>query len=379
LADQFNGKTIEPMNYPPAKGNEGKVKAAAKLLSDAHHPVIIAGGGTVIAEASKELLELAVFIQAPVLTTQQGKGIIPEEHDLAVGVNYAMVGPASQVISNSDVILAVGTRFLFRDQQIRKDQKVIQVDVDSQVLGRNYATEIAIEADARESLAQLIGYLQEHGSPKSGRKEAIGAYKKAFREKLQQLAPEQLKIIETLREGLADDAIVVSGITNVGSWSHFAYPARRARTYITSSYFGTLGYAFPTALGAQTAFPDRQVVAICGDGGFLYGVQELATAMKYGLNVVTLVFNNNSYGASEWHQTHDYEGRYIGTDLLNPNFVQLAESFGAIGLRTTPEKLDAALQGALAAQKPVVLEIELPNLMPPFHLVNHESTPREGN
>ena len=188
-----------------------------------------------------------------------------------------------------------------------------------------------------------------------------------------------MKIIETLRECLADDAIVVSGITNIGSWSHFAFSVRRPRTYITSSYFGTLGYAFPTALGAQVAFPDRQVVAICGDGGFLYGVQELATAMKYGLKVVTLVFNNNSFGASEWHQTHIYEGRYLGTDLLNPDFVRLAESFGVIGLRTTPENLEASLQEALAAQKPVMMEIALPNMMPPFHLVGHENTPQERN
>jgi acetolactate synthase-1/2/3 large subunit len=277
------------------------------------------------------------------------------------------------------VILAVGTRLLFRDLRIREDQKIIQIDVDSQVLGKNYPTEVAIEADAREALAQLIGLLRQNSSPKPSQSKNIEVYKKAFAKQLRQLAPEQVKIIETLRECLDDDAIVVSGINNIGSWSHFAYSVRRPRTYITSSYFGTLGYAFPTALGAQAAFPDRQVVAICGDGGFLYGVQELATAMKYGLKVVTLIFNNNSYGASEWHQTHDFEGRYIGTHLLNPDFVLLAESFGVIGLRTTPEELGASLQEALAAKRPVIVEIALPNRMPPFHLVGHESTPREGS
>ena len=379
LARECNAEMLGACDYPPMTGHESEIEEAAELLAQARNPVIVAGGGAVIAEAAKELLELATFIQAPVMTTQQGKGIVPEEHDLAIGVNYAMVGPAREVIPRCDVILAVGTRFLFRDLQIREDQKIIQIDVDPQVLGKNYPTEIAVEADAGTALAQIMAHLRRKSSPQSGRAETIEAYKKAFMEKLRELAPEQLKIIETLRGGLGDDAIVVSGITNIGSWSHFAYPARQPRTYITSSYFGTLGYAFPTALGAQAACPDRQVVAICGDGGFLYGVQELATAMKYGLNVVTLVFNNNSYGASEWHQTHDYQGRYIGTDLLNPDFAQLAESFGAIGLRTAPEDLDEALQGALAAQKPVILEIALPNMMPPFHLVDQESTPREGN
>ncbi|MEE8349548.1 MAG: thiamine pyrophosphate-dependent enzyme [Acidobacteriota bacterium] len=378
LAGECQGSTFESIEYPAKTGHEADVEAAAKLLGGASNPVIIAGGGTVIAGASKELLELATLIEAPVMTTQQGKGIVPEEHPLSVGVNYAMVGPAQAVIPECDVILAVGTRFLFRNLRLREDQKVIQIDVDSQVLGRNYPTEIAIEADARETLAQLIEHLRDHASSHSGRGEAIESYRRTFREQLHELAPEQVKIIETLREALADDAIVVSGITNIGSWSHFAYSVRQPRTYITSSYFGTLGYAFPTALGAQAAFPDRQVVAICGDGGFLYAAQELATALKYGLNVVILVFNNDSYGASEWHQTHDFQGRYIGTDLYNPDFVQLAESFGAIGLRTTPEALDVALREALAAEKPVVLEMALPNRMPPFHLIDLDSPAQEG-
>jgi len=379
LAGDCSAKVLAPRDYPPSRGREAELQAAAQLLAGARHPVILAGGGALIAGASRELLELAEFLQAPVMTTQQGKGIIPEDHELAVGVNYAMVGPAREVVPQCDVILAVGTRLLFRDQRIREDQKIIQIDVDSEVLGKNYPAEIAIEADAREALAQLNEHLCQIGSPKPSQSEKIEVYKQAFAKQLQRLAPEQVGIIETIRECLTDDAIVVSGITNIGSWSHFAYSVRRPRTYITSSYFGTLGYAFPTALGAQAAFPDRQVVAICGDGGFLYGVQELATAMKYGLKVVTLVFNNNSYGASEWHQTHDFEGRYIGTDLLNPDFVQLAESFGVIGLRTTPEKLGDSLRQALTAQQPVLVEIAVPNWMPPFHLVGHESSPREGH
>jgi acetolactate synthase-1/2/3 large subunit len=369
VASRSSAKILEPENYPPLTGNESDLEAAASLLAEARNPVILAGGGAVIAEASREVLELASLIQAPVMTTPEGKGIIPEEHELAVGVNYAMVGPAQEVIPKSDVILAVGTRFLFRSLQIREDQKIIQIDVDPQVLGKNYPVEIAIESDAREATARLVHHLREKGPLGSGRDQEIKGYKRAFREKLQQLAPEQVKISAALREGLAEDAILVSGITNIGSWSHFAFSARRPRTYITSSYFGTLGYAFPTALGVQAAFPDRQVVAVCGDGGFLYGVQELATAVKYGLNVVVLVFNNNSYGASEWHQTHDHGRRYIGTDLLNPDFVQLAESFGAVGMRARPEELGSSLQAALAAKKTVVLEIALPNWMPPFHLV----------
>ncbi len=183
------------------------------------------------------------------------------------------------------------------------------------------------------------------------------------------MAPQQVDIIGTLRKRLDQDAIVVAGITNIGYWSHLAYTVSQPRTYITSSYFGTLGYAFPTALGAKVARPQQQVVALCGDGGFMYNAQELSTAVQHGIHVLALVFNNHAYGASEWDQTHRYAEHYIGTDLHNPDFVQLAKSFGAVGMRTEPEGFDAALQEALATNAPVVLEVMLPNLMPPFHIV----------
>ena len=116
--------------------------------------------------------------------------------------------------------------------------------------------------------------------------------------------------------------------------------------------------------------PDRQVVALCGDGGFLYNLQELSTAVKYGLQVVALVFNNNSYGASRWDQTHNYDRHYIGTDLHNPDFVRLAESFGAVGLRALPDQFEDSLQEALQVPGPVVLEVVVPNMLPPFQVVH---------
>ncbi len=360
---------IPSQEYPPAAAQPSDIQEAAQLLAKAQKPLIIAGGGTLLADASQELLELAEFIQAPVMTTQQAKGILPEDHHLAVGAHYALVGPAKYVVPKSDVILAVGTRLLIRDLQIKDSQKLIHIDADAGVLGKIYETLIGIKADAREALSQLLQELQAVSSPKPSRREEIAGYRRAFMEELRELAPQQVDIISTLRKRLDPDAIVVAGITNIGNWSHLAYPVSQPRTYVTSSYFGTLGYAFPTALGAKVARPRQQVVALCGDGGFMYNVQELSTAVQQGIHVLTLVFNNNSCGASEWHQTHDYNGRYIGTDLHNPDFVQLAESFGAVGMRTEPEDLDTSLQEALAVNAPVVLEVMLPNLMPPFHIV----------
>jgi acetolactate synthase-1/2/3 large subunit len=158
-------------------------------------------------------------------------------------------------------------------------------------------------------------------------------------------------------------------MTTVGYWSHVAYPVYRPMTYVTSSYFGTLGHSFPTGIGAKIAQPDKKVVALCGDGGFMYAPEELSTAMRYGVNIVAVVFNNSAFGASRWDQTHRYGERFIGTDLHNPDFVKLAEAFGAVGMRTNPDGLGESLRKALAANSPVLLEVEVPNMMPPFQII----------
>ena len=191
----------------------------------------------------------------------------------------------------------------------------------------------------------------------------------AAADELTELASEQMRIIGDIRGALDDDDIVVSGMTNIGYWSHVAYPVNVPRTYLTSSYFGTLGYAYPTALGAKVGQPDKRVVALCGDGGFMYNLQELSTAARYGIDVVAVVFNNHAYGASMWDQTHQYGERFIGTDLNNPDFLKLAEAFGVRGMKAEPEGIGDALRQAFQANAPVLLEVELPNMMPPFQIV----------
>ncbi|MCH8184894.1 MAG: thiamine pyrophosphate-binding protein [Chloroflexi bacterium] len=369
LAAEGNTDIIEPEEYPRASPASEDVARAAKLLREAKRPAIIAGGGTIISGASHELLELAEFLQAPVMTSQQSKGILPEDHYLSVGTNYASLGPAHRVIPESDVLLAVGTRLLIRDLETETPPRLIHIDADATEIGKNLPAEVGIVADAKEALAALLRQLRAGGSPKESRRGEIEGYKTRFAEEVRELAPEQTDIVSTIRRTLADDAVLVSGVTNIGYWSNVAYLAKQPRTYLTSSYFGTLGYAFPTALGAKAARPARQVVAICGDGGFMYSPQELSTAVKYGINVVAIVFNNAAYGASQWDQTHRYGRRFIGTDLHNPDFVALAKAFGAVGMRTDPAGLRPALQDALAADAPVLLEVEVPNMMPPFQIV----------
>ena len=189
---------------------------------------------------------------------------------------------------------------------------------------------------------------------------------------IRSLAPLQVELIETIRAELDDDAIMVAGTTEVAYWGHLAFPVLAPRSYLTSSYFATLGYAFPTALGAKVGNPNRQVVATIGDGGFMYASSELSTAVQEGINLVTLVFNNGLLGASRADQMNRYRGRAIGTELLNPDFAQLAEVYGALGIRLADRReLGPALHDALRAQRPAVIEVPMPNLRPPFQTPPH--------
>lgn len=369
LAAVGDADIVEPEAYPPQRGNPTDIRRAADILARAQKPAIIAGGGGVISDASDELRQVAEFLQAAVMTTQQGKGALPADHELMVGVNYAMVEPAKRVLPDCDALLAVGTRLLFREFAMDNPPPVIHIDADASEIGKNLPTEVGIVADAKEGLAALLRQLRAVSAPKASRRAEIAAHRKAADDELAALAPAQMRMIADIRGAMAADDILVSGMTNVGYWSHLGYPASAPRTYVTSSYFGTLGYAYPTALGAKVGMPDRGVVALCGDGGFMYNLQELSTAARYGINAVAVVFNNHAYGASMWDQTHQYGGRFIGTDLNNPDFLKLAEAFGVRGMRAEPDGIGAALREALAADAPVLLEVELGNMMPPFQVV----------
>ena len=367
LAESASTSIIAAEVHSSPAIDPSQIEKAAQLLAKAERPAIIAGGGTVTAGASRELVALAELLQSPVVTNQQSKGIIPDEHPLHLGVNY-IITPVEALLQKTDVLLCVGTRLYFRDVDTNEMPKIIHIDIDKQEIGKNFTTEIGIVADAREALQRLLHELDSI-TDRTSRAQEVAELRAAFRSSIREIVPDQSAIIDVLRAELDDDAIVISGVTNLGYWSIIMMPVNQPRSFVTSSYFGTLGYAFPTALGAKVANPGRQVVALCGDGGFLYSPQELSTAARYGINVVAMVFNNNAYGASRWDQIHRFDEHFIGTDLHNPDFMKLAEAYGVVGIRTRPDELGASLREALATEAPVLLEVEVPIMMPPFQVV----------
>ena len=208
---------------------------------------------------------------------------------------------------------------------------------------------MGVPADARVGLAALVAAVGDDGPASEWGSDELEQMRTRARDRIAQAAPEQLALVDAIRAGVPDDGIVIAGVTIMAAWSNVCLPMNSPRSFITPSYMGTLGYAFPTALGAKVGNPDRPVVALCGDGGFMYAASELATAVQYGINVVAVIFNNGVFGASFADQSSRFQGRVVGTELHNPDFMKLAESFGARGMRVEKTAdLPGAIQDAIA-------------------------------
>jgi acetolactate synthase I/II/III large subunit len=319
--------------------------------------MIFVGSGAI--EAGDEILELAELIDAPVVAFRSGRGIVSNAHELGL-----TMAAAYRLWPTTDLMIGIGTRLelptMSRWPYLPNGLKSIRIDIDS-VEMRRYAPDAAVVADAKAGTSELLAAARKIGYAKtSGRRTAIREASAAALKEIQKIQP-QMAYLNILREVLPPNAIVTDELSQVGFASWYGFPIYEPRTFISSGYQGTLGSGFPTALGAKVAHPDRPVVAITGDGGFMFGVQELATAVQFKIGVVVLVFNNNSYGNVRRDQRERFEGRIVASDLVNPDFVKLAESFGVGAARvTSPDGFRPALEKALADGGPYLIDIEVP-------------------
>ena len=323
------------------------------LLRAAERPVIYSGGGTLAAGAWHELQALAELLEAPVVMSVDGRGALSDRHDLA---HTGVTGQA--LVREADVVLGVGTRFWqpARVWGFAPGARVIRIDADPDELQRHGPAAVSIVGDAKLALAGLLDRL--HGlPPRPSRRAELRARKAAAAEQLNAFQP-QAAYAQAIRAALPDDGIMVNDLTQVTFYATIGLPVYAPRTFIGPGYQGTLGSAFATALGAQVGNPDRPVLAIAGDGGFLYAVAELATQRQHGLNVVSVVFNDGAFGNVKRTQEQVFGGRLIASDLVNPDFVALARSFGIDAERVdTPADLEGALRSALAARAPALIEV----------------------
>jgi acetolactate synthase-1/2/3 large subunit len=228
---------------------------------------------------------------------------------------------------------------------------------------------MGIQGDARSTLEALYKALSAAAPARPENREGINKLKEARAESAIRVEPQD-SLIASVRAAMPDDGILISGMTQLGYYSRSYFPVYEPRSFLTSSYFGNLGYAYPTALGAKVAQPDKAVVALSGDGGFLFNSQELATAVQYGINAVVVVFNDNAYGNVLRDQENRFSGRTIGSELHNPDFVKLAEAYGARGIRAHgPDELESSIKEALAIEAPTLIEVPVGKMPSPFERI----------
>jgi acetolactate synthase-1/2/3 large subunit len=347
------------------------VERAAARLRGARRPLLITGGGVVAAGAEAELLALARRLGAPVITTVNGRGAVPETDALWQGVLPNRLATQA-ALESADVILAAGCRFAHRSTkglllnlEFRPEQALIHLDLDAEEIGRQFKAEVGLVGDARDGLAGLLAALGPGASAADWDRAALARQRDA---RWTRWTETDARLIRMLREALPPEGIVVNDQTGLNYWMEWHYPVLSPRTFLYPIGSATLGYAVPAAIGAKVARPDRPVVAVVGDGGFLFSVNELATAVKYSLGIVYLVLNDNRYGAIKYLQEAMFRGRWSEADLANPDFPALARAFGAEGhLVKQVDDLPRALGRALAHPGPTVLELPVA-IDPPWEL-----------
>ena len=346
----------------PLRADPDLIEAAARLLGKAKQPLIVFGHGCM--DAGTELLQAAEILQAPCTTLWSGKGIIDDRHYLSQPYSAG-----HRLWGSADVVLAVGTRLDNPQLQWGLDDelKIIRIDIDAEQITNIADPEIGIVADAKSALSDLISALARRSIARKSRKEELTGLKTAVFRKFEQDVGPQMRILKVIREELPEDGFLVDEVTQVGYASWYGFPVYRPRHFISSGYQGNLGYGYTTALGVQIAHPDKKVIVLGGDGGFMYQATEMATAVKYRLNLVNIVFNNHSYGNVQRAQQEQFGGNVIGSDLSNPDFVRFAESFGAPGFRVeTTEQLRKALQAAFKETGPVLIEMPSAGMPSPW-------------
>jgi acetolactate synthase-1/2/3 large subunit len=344
--------------FPAPLPDPDRIRDAASLVAASKRPMIFVGAGAI--DAREEILELAEMIDAPVVAFRSGRGIVSNAHELGL-----TMAAAYRLWPETDLMIGIGTRMELPASTFRwpfqpQGLKSIRIDIDP-VEMRRLTPDVAVVSDARAGTHELLTAVGKAGYRKtSGRRAAIREASAAAQQDIQKVQP-QMAYLNILREVLPRNAIVTDELSQVGFASWYGFPVYEPRTFITSGYQGTLGSGFPTALGCKVANPDKPVVAITGDGGFMFGAQELATAVQFNIGVVTLVFNNNAYGNVRRDQRTRFEGRVVAADLLNPDFVKLAESFGVAASRvTSPDHFRPALEKALAHGGPYLVAVEVP-------------------
>jgi len=350
------------------------IREAVQRLRQAERPLLLVGGGTSRAGANELVVQLSDRYGIPMITAYGRNDAVPNAHPLYLGpLGRAGAPEAAAACRRADLILAVGSRLAqfttqFDDRYIRSGTAIVQIDLEARDIGRYYPVAVGIHADAREACQALLAALAQGGGPARNESwlreaETLRAQRQARLAAEEGLTAKPMKpqrVYAELRRVLPPETIVTLDAGAAPAYGYDRLRFARPRTFLTPLDLGGLGFAFPAALGAKLGRPEAPVVAIHGDGGYLMNAQELETAVRHGIGVVTIVMNNNCWGSEKAYQKHFYGGRYIGCDIGNPRYDQFARLFGAAGYYVErPDQVGDAVKKALSENSPAVIEIPI--------------------
>jgi len=355
----------EPLPIPAPKIDMAAIQRAAKRLGASERVLIVCGGGA--QDAAAEVTTLSKLLQAPVLGFRRGRGVLDSRDPLSVTLPLGR-----DLWGEADAVLAVGTRLLWPITHWGIDRKlaIIRVDADRREHARLHKPAVALTGDAKPILNALITELPAHNRKRASRQVELTGRQASWRKRMAKLTP-QIEFLEAIRAELPEDGMFVDEVTQIGFAARLLFPVYKPRTFLSPGYQDPLGWGFATALGAAHARPNVPVVAIAGDGGFLFTATELATAMHHNIPLVTIVFNDNAFGNVRRIQRERYGNRLIGSNLTNPDFVAFAKSFGAEAVRThTPAELCIALRRAIGRRDgPSVIEVPVGAMPSPWEFI----------
>jgi acetolactate synthase-1/2/3 large subunit len=353
MEDEGLVELLPPVEVRPQVPSGRDLDRAVEALLAARRPLIYAGGGVHLSGAHEALGQAAEHLQAGVAQSAEGKGAVSDHNSLSLGAALWRESALRAHVQEADVVLAVGSRLA--QVTFKPGTRIVQIDADEQEIGRNHKDTLGLVGDARATLEALLERLRAAAAPRTSRKaehEALRA-----RTAAENTMEPNASIIKSLRAGAPENTILVAGMTQIGYYSRPFWPVYEPRTYLSSSYSGNLGYAYPVALGAKVARPDRPVVSVSGDGGFLFNAQELSTAARHRINVVAVVFNDSSYGNVARDLDESWGGQY-GAELQNPDFMKLADAFGVAGLRAkAPTEVGRLVREAVELDRPALVEV----------------------
>jgi acetolactate synthase I/II/III large subunit len=361
LEDEGEAELLPALKLERGPAPDADIERAARLLQGATRPIIYAGGGVHASGAHEALTAVAEYVQAGIVQSAEGKGAVSDHSDLSLGAALWPKNPLRDYLDAADVVFVVGSRCAVAAFQ--PAQKIVQLDVDAEEIGRNHPVSVGLVGDARATLERLLERLRADAPPRPSRK----TERERLREALAALDTQEPNhsILAALRAGTPDDAIVVAGMTQIGYYSRPFWPVYRPRTYLTSSYSGNLGFEVPTALGVKVARPERPVIAITGDGGFMYNSQELSTAVREKINAVIVLFNDEAYGNVARDLDESWGGSH-GAAVTNPDFMKLADAYGVVGMRAgKPTDVGDLVRKAVGLDRPVLIEVRVGRMARP--------------